>query len=114
MFYLLDDYKIYKAELFEKHKMLKIKTEWRDIYKSTSHIKKKSESVFDLIEIGDLVSVIDKKGNTEIIQIARIEYDKNIKFPILHTLKGYVPDLDKIKAIYKLDENKDYIKAWEV
>lgn len=76
-------------------------------------IKAQSDNVFDLIEVGDLITVIDKKGNTEVIQINRIDLDE-YNFPSLYTQRGYTPDLDRILAIYKQNSNGDYIKAWEV
>ena len=111
MFYLLDDNKIYKAELFEKHKMLKIKTDWNVIYKSTSHIKEQSENVFELIKAGDLISFKYDENSTIVGQVTDVIVS-NGKVKIL--IKNHIINTKDIYCIFKPDEDGNYIKTWEV
>ena len=80
-------------------------------------IKKKSENVFDLIEVGDLVEGkwrFWQRFIREVVSLANYEEYKII------TLDGFVSvsvsnnreNTDKVDAIYKPNKNGDYICVW--
>ena len=77
-------------------------------------IKKQSENVFDLIEVGDLVN-LDKTLNQV---IAILKEDKRTIFEIgdnkwfsYKELNNYLNN--NLFAIYKPDANGNYIKVWD-
>lgn len=73
---------------------------------SYGKIKKKSENVFDLIEVGDLVRFSSEFMIGFVEEINLINYGlKALNFGIN---KEYKPS-----AIYKPNKNGDYIKVWE-
>lgn len=75
------------------------------IYFDQYFMLKKSENVFDLIEVGDLVKVED---GTFIVSM------KNDRVFVIKINEGQkVRRLTSIKAIYKPNKNGDYIKVWE-
>ena len=106
MFYLLDDNKIYKAELIKEHKMLKIKTDWLDIYKSISHIKEQSENVFELIKAGDLISFKYDEDSVIVGQVTDVIVS-NSKVEIF--IKNHKINTKDIYCIFKPDEDGNYI-----
>lgn len=69
-------------------------------------IEKKSDNVFDLIEVGDLV----KTGIGKIFDVRKPYIDKGLAIIPFHILF-----LNKINitAIYKPNSKGDYIKVWE-
>ena len=72
-------------------------------------IKKQSENVFDLIEKGDLITEKRIWCNEEIYVIANV-WSKEDK--LIHCFHSTLFDND-VYAIYKPDENGNYIKVWE-
>lgn len=91
----------------------------------SASIKKQSENVFDLIEIGDLVMVDRAKIYTSFYTESIIEISQVFWSESHHSLcvypRGngyYCPIIEfgvqkGILAIYKSNSNGDYIKVWE-
>lgn len=77
-----------------------------------SRVIKKSENVFDLIEVGDLIAF--KYMDTETIDIAKVVHIYQFKDGDIDiATRGYIHSTEKIQAIYKPNSKGDYIKAWE-
>ena len=77
-----------------------------------SRVIKKSENVFDLIEVGDLIAF--KYMDTEDIDIAKVVHIYQFKDGDIDiATRGYIHSTEKIQAIYKPNSKGDYIKAWE-
>lgn len=75
-------------------------------------IIKKSENVFDLIEVGDLIAF--EHVGTKHIDIAKVCYIYQRKDGDIDILTiGYLHENEKIQAIYKPNSKGDYIKVWE-
>lgn len=77
-------------------------------------IKKQSENVYDLIEIGDLIasyrySIEGRTNEKEINSVDELYEDENG----VGINQCCIVDYDDICAIYKPDEKENYIKAWE-
>ena len=70
---------------------------------ANNKIKNQSENVFDLIEEGDLVRVL----NT-IVKVEEI-----MKNTVMATALNVPFDVTMIDAIYKPDDKGNYIKVWE-
>lgn len=115
MYYLLEDNRIIERDRLEHWEE---KGFLYDHYKSYGKIKKESENVFDLIEVGDLVEGkwrFWQRFIREVVSLANYEEYKII------TLDGFVSvsvsnnreNTDKVDAIYKPNKNGDYIKVWE-
>lgn len=74
---------------------------------SSRDIKKQSDNVFDLIEVGDLIECANYHF-TYVKEKAKT-YDKHLIF-----MNNFSTIYDKhILAIYKPNANGDYIKVWE-
>lgn len=118
MYYLLEDNRIIDSEKYINSILNKGKNSEKnyeylyEIRNGQSYyygkIKKQSESVFDLIEKGDLLKIKQPKEALERYTFA--EYDEK-KENYVSYIKDYFPK--KILAIYKLDANGNYIKVWE-
>lgn len=70
-------------------------------------IKNQSENVYDLIEKGDLVKTFG------IFRVDEINTPLNQIYTCLDRKSMMVINTLGVKAIYKLDEEGNYIKAWE-
>ena len=70
-------------------------------------IKKQSENVYDLIEVGDLVKYEDDFLGATLLAEVYMNYGKLSLFD-----ETDIKNLD-ILAIYKPDEKGNYIKVWE-
>ena len=80
--------------------------------RTISRVIKKSENVFDLIEVGDLIAF--KYMDTETIDIAKVVHIYQFKDGDIDiATRGYIHSTEKIQAIYKPNSKGDYIKAWE-
>ena len=119
MFYLLEDNRIIDSSNLEKEKMKYIKFPTKDKpYNQGSYllhediqyikIKKQSENVCDLIEVGDLVAQKKIFGYKEIYNVSLVcgKDDKLIKCFYCTMFE------DKVVAIYKPNSKGDYIKVW--
>lgn len=115
MFYLLEDNRIIDSRIpytsnfpyWEvKDNRLYAKSKNDKIVRpcNENEIKKQSENVFDLIEVGDLV----KFRYGKIIELCDFQDNAN---NFVNYLKDCLPE--KILAIYKPDANGNYIKVWE-
>ena len=82
--------------------------------RTISKVIKKSENVFDLIEVGDLFAFKYKYMDTEAIDIAKVVHIYRYKDGDIDiATRGYVHATEKIQAIYKPNSKGDYIKVWE-
>ena len=107
------EWKFYTVLLSEKDKIIILHC--RDPRERKKYkIKKQSENVCDLIEVGDLVN-LDKTLNQV---IAILKEDKRTIFEIgdnkwfsFKELNNYLNN--NLLAIYKPDANGNYIKVWE-
>lgn len=108
MFYLLEDNKIINSKDYWEY-AIGIDKDGKTCYRV--EIKKQSENVFDLIEIGDLVKYEryddDKFYTEEVFGIINTG-----KFIEVETTTAFVGE-ESFLAIYKLDEKGNYIKVWE-
>ena len=121
MFYLLYDntivdsknlpknVKIEKIEKDDKDNAFLIQIQYLDFLKTRKigYIKKQSENVYDLIEVGDLVRYEDDFLGTTLLAEVYMNYGKLSLFD-----ETDIKNLD-ILAIYKPNEKGDYIKVWE-
>jgi hypothetical protein len=103
MFYLLEDNRIIDSQEYFKYAYA---------YKNgityyNVTIKKQSENVFDLIEVGDLVRYEDDFLGTTLLAEVYMNYGKLSLFD-----ETDIKNLD-ILAIYKPNSNGNYIKVWE-
>lgn len=111
MFYLLEDkIKIYESsrsigeingKLFEAYHILPDKEDIACLGK----IKKQSENVIELIEVGDLIIGSCK----EVLIVRENLYDDKEILGLDSLVIGY----EEITAIYKPNSRGDYIKVWE-
>lgn len=121
MFYLLEDNTIIDTkELLNRGIVVDIKESGnskvlyfagRWVERILGTIKNQSENVFDLIEVGDLVRYFDN-----IYEIKKFEIEREIVY--MDTQNGIcLPSVKRfmelLTAIYKLDEEGNYIKVWE-
>lgn len=108
MLYLLEDNRIVNSEYIARHYEegghLKRLNYFEEVVIDMGKIKKQSENVIDLIEVGDLLK-IEYEGRMELC-----DFQDN-EFNYASYLKDYYPN--RILAIYKPNENGDYIKVWE-
>lgn len=121
MFYLLEnnriidsenlpkDAKIERIEKDDKGNAFFIQIQYSDFLKTRKigYIKKQSESVFGLIEKGDLLKYKSYYGICieEVIDIIT-------KYMVIETATDQVYE-EGFLAIYKPDEEGNYIKVWE-
>lgn len=109
MFYLLEDNRIIDSEktkyfdLYTRVGFL-LEIDGETVIKNLGKIKKQSENVIDLIESGDLLK-IKYEGRIELCDFQDNEAN------YANYLKNYYPN--DILAIYKPNEEGDYIKVWE-
>lgn len=73
--------------------------------------KNKSENLFELIEVGDLIAFNYNNNSIDIVSVRFV--DKNLEGTINILSRGYSHELDKIVAIYKPNSKGNYIKVWE-
>lgn len=116
MLYLLEDNRIIDSEktkyfdLYTRFGFL-LEIDGETIIKNIGKIKKQSENVFDLIEVGDLLKHNQYRGEEK--------FEKVLKLTIWLGVRGfetndfYLIDDFNIIAIYKPNSNGDYIKVWE-
>ena len=106
MYYLLEDNKIVKGTLTPDKLMIKVSFDRGHLFIETERIKKQSDNVYDLIEVGDLV----KTGAGKIFDVRKPYIDKGLAI-----IPFYVLFLNEINitAIYKPNAKGDYIKVWE-
>lgn len=114
MFYLLEDNRIIDSE---KDKFFDLRTrlgvlleiDGETIIGNKGKIKKQSENVYDLIEVGDLVTEKRIWCNEEVYVIANVcsKEDK-----LIHCFHSTLFEND-VSAIYKPDSQGNYIKVWE-
>ena len=117
MYYLLEDNRIIDSENLPKNweifnisfDRMYVKIFEDIIITQTFDIKKQSENVYDLIEKGDLITEKRIWCNEEIYVIANV-WSKEDK--LIHCFRSTLFDND-VYAIYKPDENGNYIKVWE-
>lgn len=128
MFYLLYDNTIVDSENLpenvkieriakdDKDNAFFIQIQYLDFLKTRKigYIKKQSENVYDLIEVGDLIasyrySIEGRTNEKEINSVDELYEDENG----VGINQCCIVDYDDICAIYKPDENGDYIKVWE-
>lgn len=120
MFYLLEDNRIVDSLSIREDLDLPFEVDFYvqkdEIVLTIDHsyfehisIIKKAESVFDLIEKGDLITEKRIWCNEEIYVIANV-WSKEDK--LIHCFHSTLFDND-VYAIYKLDANGNYIKVWE-
>lgn len=101
--------------LFENNRIAEIENENKDMFNDevfdklieqrNGKIKKKSENIYDLIEIGDLVKIY----STFFRKIDSLGLQK------MHSLVGIEGDFfpeNEISEIYKPDQNGNFIKVW--
>ena len=119
MFYLLEDNRIIKDSknfshicCYENRKSFLYKVFSDKEYgknRKIGKLKKQSENVFDLIEEGDLIK--DENRLYEVSEISDGKNDNGRKSAI--SQPGMFKHWEwEIEAIYKLNSNGDYIKAW--
>lgn len=128
MFYLLADNTIIDSENLPKNVKIEriakddkdnaffIQIQYLDFLKTRKigYIKKQSENVFDLIEVGDLIaryrySIEGRTNKKEINSVDELYEDENG----VGINQCCIVDYDDICAIYKPNANGDYIKVWE-
>ena len=78
-----------------------------DTFETIDFIKKQSDNVFDLIEVGDLV----KTGIGKIFDVRKPYIDEGLAIVPFNII--FLNEINII-AIYKPNSRGDYIKVWEV
>ena len=106
MYYLLEDNIIIDSEklsvkVIEYQGKQYLSRDSKNIY-SLGTIKKQSENVYDLIEVGDLVG-----SDFDISRVVGLQSDSVV---VKHDCCIY---FENITTIYKPDAKGNYIKAWE-
>lgn len=135
MFYLLENNRIIDSENYKEPYILSkdvirnrevlFLTSFKDQVSVKGAIKKQSENVFDLIEVGDLI-LIDRAKiypyfyTESIIEVSQIFWsDSHNSLCVYPRGNGYYCPIIEfgvqkgIIAIYKPNSNGDYIKVWE-
>lgn len=105
MYYLLEDNRIIQRDRLEHWEE---KGFLHDHYKTYGKIKKKSENVFDFIEVGDLVRF---NWGYEIGEVTTTQFHNEWKRITVGKRDGVYDE--NILAIYKPDKQGNYIKVWE-
>ena len=95
-----NDYKIDHEELLVRHHST------TTVFTSFGKVKKTSDNLLDLVEVGDLVEEV------LICQVTSIERDANGNITRFYYLLGSIAWFD-VKAIYKRQQNGDF-KRYEV
>ena len=125
MYYLIvGTNKILKGEIIEdKGDWFKLKEDnfdyslyinkWTPVDKK--YIKKQSENLLDLVEVGDLIEQFWKEEKSLGVNGKWIEqvHEKNSEYIGTYAWRIPIDDND-IKAIYKPNDIGDYKKVWEV
>lgn len=119
MFYLLEDNRIIDSmdiRYFDLCERFGVLLEVIDeiVIENLGKIKKQSENVFDLIEVGDLIasyrySIEGRTNEKEINSVDELFEDENG----VGINQCCIVDYDDICAIYKPDAQGNYIKVWE-
>ena len=106
MYYLLEDNRIIDSNEYFKYAYA---------YKNgityyNVTIKKQSENVYDLIEVGDLITEKRRWCGEEIYVTANVCSKED---ELIHCFRSTLFEHD-VYAIYKPNSKGDYIKVWEV
>jgi hypothetical protein len=117
MFYLLENNRIIDSENYKdpyilskdviRNREVLFLTSFKDQVSVKGTIKKQSENVYNLIEVGDLVRYEDDFLGTTLLAEVYMNYGKLSLFD-----ETDIKNLD-ILAIYKPNSKGDYIKVWE-
>lgn len=103
MYYLLEFSKTAPKEI---HETLDFGLKDEEIQRKYKNIIiKQSENVYDLIEIGDLVRIVDLDEKERIIEI-------NDSLPVKTHLKIFEEFYQEVVEIYKKDFKGNYILVW--
>lgn len=126
MYYLLENNKIIDSENLPKNweifnisfDRMYVKIFEDIIITQTFDIKKQSQNVYDLIEVGDLIKCERCNGIFEVSDINLFDEDDKERYACDKSFISYPANPNHlenaISAIYKPDSEGNYIKVWEV